>query len=149
MSKENFKRERTRGLIICERETERQRAGSCLPAESSAATDRAESPAAVFTQECDHHPCNHPTIQPVNLRAAGYLVTISNDIIQCRGIHCQIYYIEPLHCKEDSNDVFLEIKLRGLVPNFHIHTSVSDLYIPRIGPPNLLQPNRQTDCGNI
>ncbi len=59
-----------------ERETERQRAGSCLPAESSAATDRAESPAAMFTQECDY-PCNHPTIQPVNLRAAGYLVTIS------------------------------------------------------------------------
>ncbi len=29
-----------------------------------------------------------------------------------------------LHCKEDSNDVFPDIKLRGLVPNFHIHTSV-------------------------
>jgi hypothetical protein len=39
-----------------------------------------------------------------------------------------------MHCKEDSNYVFPEIKLRGLVPNFHIHTSVSDLYIPRIGP---------------
>jgi hypothetical protein len=25
------------------------------------------------------------------------------------------------------------MKLRGLVPNFHIHTSVSDLYIPTIG----------------
>jgi hypothetical protein len=24
--------------------------------------------------------------------------------------------------------------LRGLSPNFHIHVSVSDLYIPRIGP---------------
>jgi hypothetical protein len=23
-----------------------------------------------------------------------------------------------------------ELKLRGLVPNFHIHVSVSDLYIP-------------------
>jgi hypothetical protein len=30
-------------------------------------------------------------------------------------------------------------------PNFHIHVSVSDLYVPRIG----LQPNRQTDPGNI
>jgi hypothetical protein len=49
------------------------------------------------------------------------------------------------HCKEDSNYVFPEIKLRGLVPNFNIHTSVSDLYIPRTGPPILLQPNRQTD----
>jgi hypothetical protein len=29
------------------------------------------------------------------------------------------------------------------------HTSVSDLYIPRIDPPILLQPNRQTDRGNV
>ncbi len=28
------------------------------------------------------------------------------------------------------------MKLRGLVPNFYIHVSVSDLYIPMIGPPN-------------
>ncbi len=34
-------------------------------------------------------------------------------------------------------------------PNFHIHVSVSDLCIPTIGPPNFLQLNRQTDCGNI
>jgi hypothetical protein len=27
------------------------------------------------------------------------------------------------------------MKLRGLVPNFHIHVSVRDLYIPTIGPP--------------
>jgi hypothetical protein len=29
---------------------------------------------------------------------------------------------------------FLGIALRGLISNFHIHVSVSDLYIPRIGP---------------
>ncbi len=46
-------------------------------------------------------------------------------------------------CSQKSNCV------RGLVPNFHIHTSVSDLSIPRIGPPILLQLNRQTDRGNI
>ncbi len=40
------------------------------------------------------------------------------------------------------------MKLRGLVPN-QIHVSVSDLYIPTIGPPILLQQNRQTDRGNI
>jgi hypothetical protein len=34
-----------------------------------------------------------------------------------------------------------------LSPNFHIHISVRDLYIPRIGLPILLQPNRQTDPG--
>jgi hypothetical protein len=60
-----------------------------------------------------------------------------------------ITMIRTLHSKEDSNYVFSEIKLRGLVRNFHIHTSVSDSYIPRIGPPSFLQPNRQTDRGNI
>jgi hypothetical protein len=39
------------------------------------------------------------------------------------------------HCKEDPIYVFPEMKLRGLVPNSYIHVSVSDLYIPRIGPP--------------
>ncbi len=28
-----------------------------------------------------------------------------------------------------------EMKLHGLVPNFYIHASVSDLFIPMIGPP--------------
>ncbi len=54
-----------------------------------------------------------------------------------------------LHCKEDLNYVFPDIKLRGFVPNFHIHTFVSNLYIPRILPPILLQPNRLTNGGNI
>jgi hypothetical protein len=31
------------------------------------------------------------------------------------------------------------MKLRGLVANFHIYVFVSDLYIPTIGPPFLLQ----------
>jgi hypothetical protein len=42
-------------------------------------------------------------------------------------------------------DVFPEKKLRGLRPNFHIHVSVSDLYIPRIDPHIFLQQNMQTD----
>jgi hypothetical protein len=41
----------------------------------------------------------------------------------------------------------------ALVPNSYIHVSVSDLFIPTIGPPILLQQNRQhnrqTDRGNI
>ncbi len=56
--------------------------------------------------------------------------------------------------------VFPEMKLRAallfpkqncniMCPNFHIHVSVSNLYIPRIGLPILLQPNRQTNHGNI
>jgi hypothetical protein len=39
--------------------------------------------------------------------------------------------------------------LGGLSPNFHIHVSVSDLQIPRIGPHIWLQQNRQTNPGNI
>jgi hypothetical protein len=35
--------------------------------------------------------------------------------------------------------VLPEKELRGLSPNFHIHVSVSDLYIPRIGPHIFLQ----------
>ncbi len=38
-----------------------------------------------------------------------------------------------LHCEEISIYVFLEKELRGLSPNFHIHVSVSNLYIPIIG----------------
>jgi hypothetical protein len=45
--------------------------------------------------------------------------------------------------------VFPEKELRGLSPNFHIHVSVSDLYILRIGQHIFLQQNRQTDHGNI
>jgi hypothetical protein len=56
--------------------------------------------------------------------------------------------------------VFPEMKLRGLLisktelgynvlsPNIQIHVSVSDLYIPMISLPILLQPNRQTDPGS-
>jgi hypothetical protein len=45
--------------------------------------------------------------------------------------------------------VFPEKELRGLSPNFHIHVSVSDLYIPRIGPHIFLRQNRQIEPGNI
>jgi hypothetical protein len=36
------------------------------------------------------------------------------------------------HCKEDPIYVFLEMKLRGLIPSFHIHVSVNGLYITTI-----------------
>ncbi len=54
-----------------------------------------------------------------------------------------------LHCEEGPIYVFPEMKLRGFVPNFRIHVSVSNLYIPTIGPPILMEQNMQTDCGNI
>jgi len=39
--------------------------------------------------------------------------------------------------------------LCGLSPNFHINVSESDLYIPMIGLPILLQENRWAKLGNI
>jgi hypothetical protein len=53
------------------------------------------------------------------------------------------------HCKENHIYVFLFWELRGLSPNFHIHVSVSDSYIPMIGSHIFLQQNRQTNPGNI
>jgi hypothetical protein len=40
---------------------------------------------------------------------------------------------------EISKQIFPEKEYRGLSPNFHIHASVSDLYIPMIGLPILLE----------
>ncbi len=54
-----------------------------------------------------------------------------------------------LHCTENPIYVFPEMKLRGLVPNYYIHVSVSYLYIPRIGLPIWLQQNRQTNPGDL
>jgi hypothetical protein len=45
------------------------------------------------------------------------------------------------HCKdkENSKQIFPEKELRCLNPNLHIYVSVSDLYIPTIDLPILLQ----------
>jgi hypothetical protein len=37
-----------------------------------------------------------------------------------------------VHCNGNSVYIFLFWELRDLSPNFYIHVSVSDLYIPRI-----------------
>ncbi len=57
--------------------------------------------------------------------------------------------IRICHCNENPIYVFLFWELRGFSPNFHIHVSVSDLYIPRIAPHIFLQQNRKIDRGNI
>jgi hypothetical protein len=48
-----------------------------------------------------------------------------------------------------QKQIFPEKELRDLSPNFHIHVSVSDLYIPTIGLPILQQENRWNDPGDI
>ncbi len=51
----------------------------------------------------------------------------------------------PVHCTENRIYVLPEKELRSP----YIHVSLSDLYIPRIGPHIWLQPKRQTDPGNL
>jgi hypothetical protein len=60
-----------------------------------------------------------------------------------------LYHSPRTHCKEDPIYVFPEMKLRGLIPNIHRCLSVSDFYIPTIGPPILLQQIQADRPGNI
>jgi hypothetical protein len=53
------------------------------------------------------------------------------------------------HNTENLKQIFPEKELRGLSTKFHIHVSVSELYIPMNGLPILLQENMLTDSGNI
>jgi hypothetical protein len=53
------------------------------------------------------------------------------------------------HNTENSKQIFPEMELRGLSANFHIHVSVSDLYILTIGLLILLQENIWNYPGNI
>ncbi len=56
-----------------------------------------------------------------------------------------LHFLEVrMHYKENAIYVFPEKELRGLSPNFHIHVSVADLYIPRIGPLIFRQQNSRT-----
>jgi hypothetical protein len=55
---------------------------------------------------------------------------------------CRMYYTGPALQRintENSKQIFPEKKLRGHSPNFHIHVSVNDLYIPTIYLAFLLQ----------
>jgi hypothetical protein len=51
-----------------------------------------------------------------------------SDLLPCctANTHCSAQQ-QQLRCKEDPIYVIPEMKLRGLVPNFHIHVPVSDL----------------------
>jgi hypothetical protein len=53
------------------------------------------------------------------------------------------------HNTENSKQIFPKKEWRGLSPSFYIHVSVSDLYIPTIGLPIMLQENMWTDPGSI
>ncbi len=65
----------------------------------------------------------------------------------CSLWHLFLWEFCPMHCKEILMYVFPEKKLRALSPNFHIHVSLSDLYISTFSSPIFLQQNRQIDQG--
>ncbi len=44
---------------------------------------------------------------------------------------CHLLFFVYMHCKENPIYVFLFWELCGLSPNFHIHVSVSDCFIPK------------------
>jgi hypothetical protein len=51
-------------------------------------------------------------------------------------------FMRTLHCKDkmpNLKQIFPEKEYRGLSSNFHIHVSVSELYIPAMGLPFLLE----------
>ncbi len=58
-------------------------------------------------------------------------------LLQHGVLHLHVARIYTVPCTENPIYVFLEMKLRGLVPSSYIHVSVSDLYILRIGLPTL------------
>ncbi len=51
--------------------------------------------------------------------------------------HTLVHTTLQRHNTENSIQMFPEKELRGLSPNFHIHVSVSVLYVPGIGLPIL------------
>ncbi len=82
----------------------------------------------------------------------GPILGIYKRNCRCSVIMCfghPIWFVLDTHCNESTIYVFLFWELLGLRPNCHVHVSVSDLYISRIGPHILLQQNRQIDRGNV
>jgi hypothetical protein len=63
-------------------------------------------------------------------------------------MHGRRHFLSALY-RNNSKQIFLEMKLRGLIPNFYIRVSPeNDLHVPTIGP-QAIQQNRRTDRGNI
>jgi hypothetical protein len=98
-------------------------------------------------------PVNDLVLALIELKEALYALQVIVPVLLVRQevIHrpeTQSYMLY-IHCNENPIYVFLFWELHGLSLNFHVHVSVRDLYIPRIGPHIFLQQNMQTDPGNI
>jgi hypothetical protein len=81
-----------------------------------------------------------PTVLPSLDESRNFLLTFWK-------LFCsRIYAALQRHNTENSKQTIPEKELRSLIP---IHVSVSDLHIPTISLPILLQENMSTDPGNI
>jgi hypothetical protein len=67
-------------------------------------------------------------------RQPGFLMSCANWLI----LYSVLYTLQRQNT-EISKQIFPDKEYRGLSPNFHIHASVSDFYIPTIGLPFLLE----------
>ncbi len=70
-----------------------------------------------------------------------YVLRVSFDQMRCQDEGHKLYHVYTLQRQntEFLKQIFPEKEYRGLGPNFHIHASVSDLYISTIGLPILLE----------
>ncbi len=66
-----------------------------------------------------HKQCSPVTIEKIRKNYSANFIYL-----------CVFINVHRKHTKQ----IFPEMKLRGLVPNFYIHVFVSELYIPTIGP---------------
>jgi hypothetical protein len=53
---------------------------------------------------------------------------VNNLLYWLQYTNCELYDTLQRHNTENSKQIFPEKKLRCLIPNFHIHVSVSNLY---------------------
>jgi hypothetical protein len=89
-------------------------------------------------------------ISPVSLSSySTSLCIVAGWVVVDKNIHTIGAKQLPRHNTENSKQLFQEKEMRGLSLYFHIYVSVTDLYIPRIDLPILLQENKWIDPGNI
>jgi hypothetical protein len=68
-----------------------------------------------------------------------YAAFVTNKLLHPNLLMTYFSYTLQRQNTELSKQIFPEKEYRGLSPNFHIHVSESDLYIPTIGIPIWLE----------
>jgi hypothetical protein len=69
--------------------------------------------------------------------------------MQCTAIYTNWALLKRKLIEHCNKNLIFCMYFQKSKANFHIHVSVSDLNIPRIGPHIFLQQNRQTNRGDI